>query len=127
MTGILFCIIVLIIKEVIQNLNNQKPSPETNIYYQDGKPKQKNAIIEQIRKSAKVSYIMDHGTSILNTHEYCYMSYLQLDIMGTTFSQSALFNNYSMSFTAPTKVPLTVIEAAKSYLKDRTDYLSCLN
>jgi hypothetical protein len=121
MSGILFCIIVLIIKEVIQNINNQKSSPENNIYYQNGKA------IEQIIKPGQVSYIMDHGTSILNTHEYCYMAYLQLDIMTTTFSQGALFNNYSMSFTATTIVPIKVIEAAKCYIKDRADYLSCLN
>ena len=130
MAGIIFCIIILLIKGLIKEMNSKEASPQTNIYYQDGKPKLKDTIIEHIKKPATVSYIMDHGTSILHTHEYCYMSYLKIDEkMGTRFSQNALFNNYSMTFVSPTPAQIhpVILEAARSYIRDRAHYLGCLN
>jgi len=130
MSGIIFCIIILIIKGIMKEVNPKEASSETNIYYYNGKPKSANLIIEQIQKPAKVSYIMDHGTSILHTHEYCYMSYLKIDSkLGTTFSQNVLFNYYSMTFTpsAPIQIPPDVLQAARSYLEDRREYLGFLN
>lgn len=119
--------ILFIIKAYLKELKNVQGTPQTNLYFQPDKPKFKNAIIEQIKQPARVSYIMDHGTSINNTHEYCYLSYLKIDFAGYKLPPTPLFNKQTMAFYPAEKISPKMLSAAKAYLRDRRDYLGHLN
>ena len=127
MSTIFFAIIVLILKAYLKESKKIKGTPQTNLYFQNDKPKFKNAIIEQIKQPARVSYIMNHGTSINNTHEYCYMLYLKIDFAGYKLPEAPLFNKHTMTFYQTEKVSAKLLVAANAYLRDRRDYLGHLN
>ena len=100
----------------------------SNFYNRHNIPIQNSTeVLEQIYKPAVVNYIMDHGTSITHTHEYCYLSYLQILIANQTLTQTSLFDHSTMAFTPVKHIPPRVLKAAKCYLSDRRNYLGFLN
>lgn len=109
-------------------MDSKTGTPAANIYYDgENQPKYFSEILKQIKKPANVSYIMDNGTSIYYTHEYCYLSYLKIDLGGEILKSDSLFNSTPLEIVIPTIVPPMMIEAAKMYLTDRRNYLGFLN
>jgi len=79
-------------------------------------------------ESGKILYLMDNGLSSTQSHEYCYSTFLQAEIMDKIKPQASSFNNYSMTFTpSAKKVPEDLLKAAKAYMRDRSNYLDSLN
>ena len=127
MNALIFFLLAFLLKKYIFEMNSKEGTPMANLYANDGKPKCIDTIVEQIKKPAMVTYIMDHGSSIFHTHEYCYLSYLQLDLAGKVLPQSSLFDINTMEYVLPAKVSDQMVLAAQCYLQDRAAYLGCLN
>lgn len=127
MNALIFFLLAFLLKKYIFEMNSKEGTPMANLYVNDGKPKCIDTIVEQIKKPAMVTYIMDHGSSIFHTHEYCYLSYLQLDLAGKVLPQSSLFDISTMDYVPVAKASAQMLEAARCYLQDRAEYLGCLN
>lgn len=128
MSIFLIVVVFLLCLERYTRPRSAEPSSYTNLYYKTKEhPKNQDEIYRQITKPATVSYIMDHGTSIFHTHEYCYLSYLQMELAGQLIGPSNLFDHYSLTFHSAPKVSPAILAAAESYLSDREQYLGFLN
>lgn len=128
MLGILFFLIVSVIVAYLKEIDSKVGTSGSNIYNRHNIPiENASEVLEQIRKPAIVNYIMDHGISATHTHEYCYLSYLEINIANERLAKTRLFDYSTMTFSPLRTISPIILEAAKSYLSDRTTYMGFLN